>query len=311
MKSEYSEKEKQKSSPLQLKNAAHHDSNPLELGSHFNNDRPGSSDRGLTLSERIKALNERGLSDNKQPSSQFTRPPALSKPVVNIKSRTSPVKTPSVITTAVNTISPVNQSASSIVSSEKPLASGFNRTTPSTLTVGKYELELTHQENVVVFRGDNRDPETIAAAGGFYPWSKQHVSRIKSELTDAFIKDGPSAHMIGHVRSPNKNYVSTGMNMDSGGFGEQSAYLYKMEIPGLKPQEMNKDTIGQEIRQDKRGINYPHFLMSHPTLQQSEFVAMIPARTEELTFITPIPLSYITSYKKKGTNTWNTMPGTR
>ncbi|WP_350304992.1 hypothetical protein [Photorhabdus viridis] len=234
---------------------------------------------GTTISERIAALNINELSNIKQPVPQFARPYTSNRPI--------PTPVP--------------------IDSEKLLESNNYDTTSSTLTVGKYKLELTSQGKVVVFRGDNRTPEQIVAAGGFYPWSKQSASKIKKELINEFIDIGPSAHMMGHVRSPNKNYVSTGMNMDSGGFGEQSNYLYRMEIPGLKPQDMNDKTIGEKIRQDKRGINYPHFLMSHLTLAESEFVAMIPARSEELTFITPIPLSYITSYRKRGTNTWNLM----
>ncbi|NHB88002.1 hypothetical protein [Photorhabdus tasmaniensis] len=273
-------------------------------------------ERKLTISERIKMLSERGFSDTKKSSSQFAMPSSSSSSSVNMNKPEPKPKPKSLqgkklpaITTAESSTSAANQSTSSTIDSETLLTSSFNDITSSTLSVGKHELELTDQKDVIIFRGDNRDPEKIVAAGGFYPWSKKHVTEIKSALTEAFISDGPSAHMVGHVRSPNQNYVSTGINTDCGGYGGHAAYLYKMEIPGLRPQEMSRETIGQEIRQDKRGINYPEFLMSHQTLQQSEFVAMMPARTEELTFITPIPLGYITSYKKKGTNTWHKMPG--
>ncbi|WP_350305618.1 hypothetical protein [Photorhabdus viridis] len=274
------------------------------------------TNRTLTISERIRALNAKGLSDTPKTSSQFAMPSSSSSSSININ-KPKPKPKPEflqgkklpVITTAESSISAANQSTSSTIDSETLLTSSFNDITSSTLSVGKHEVELTAQKDVIVFRADNRDPEKIVAAGGFYPWSKKHVTEVKNALTDAFISDGPSAHMAGHVRSPNQNYVSTGINTDCGGYGGHAAYLYKMEIPELKPQEMSRETIGQEIRQDKRGINYPAFLMSHQTLQQSEFVAMMPTRTEELTFITPIPLNYITSYKKKGTNTWHKMPG--
>ncbi|OWO84276.1 hypothetical protein B5C26_04395 [Photorhabdus luminescens] len=282
----------------------------------IDSDNLAPTSRMLTISERIKALNAKGLSDNKKPSSQFTMSSSSSSSSVNInkpKPKPKPkslqgTKLP-VITTAESSTSPANRPTSSTIDPETLLTSSFNSIASSTLLVGIHELELTDQKDVIIFRGDNRDPEKIVAAGGFYPWSKKHVTEIKQELTDAFISDGPSAHMVGHVRSANRNYVSTGINTDCGGYGGHAAYLYKMEIPGLIPQEMNKETIGQQIKQDRRGINYPEFLMSHQTLQQSEFVAMMPARTEELTFITPIPLNYITSYKKKGTNIWHKMPG--
>ncbi|NHB95208.1 hypothetical protein [Photorhabdus stackebrandtii] len=280
----------------------------------IDSDKLAPTNRVLTISERIKALNEKGFSDTKKSSSQFAMPSSSSSSSVNInkpKPKSLQGKEFPVITTAESSTSAANQSTSSTVDSETLLTSSFNDITSSTLPVGKHELELTDQKNVIVYRGDNRDPEKIAAAGGFYSWSKKHVTEIKKALTDAFISDGPSAHMAGHVRSPNQNYVSTGINTDCGGFGEQSAYLYKMEIPGLKPHDMNEETIGLKIKKERKNINSPEFLMSHLTLQQSEFVAMMPARTEELTFITPIPLSYITSYKKKGTNTWHKMPGTK
>ncbi|EQB98810.1 hypothetical protein [Photorhabdus temperata] len=297
MENESNKNEKQKQSSSQIDNLA-------------------PTNRTLTISERIKALNEQGLSDTKKSTSQFAMPSSSSSSSVNTnkpepkpKPKSLQGKKLPVITTAESSTSAANRSTSSTVDSETLLTSSFNDITSSTLSVGKHELELTDQKDVIIFRGDNRDPEKIVAAGGFYPWSKKHITEIKNALTDAFISDGPSAHMVGHVRSPNQNYVSTGINTDCGGYGGHAAYLYKMEIPGLRPQEMSRETIGQEIRQDKRGINYPEFLMSHQTLQQSEFVAMMPARTEELTFITPIPLNYITSYKKKGTNTWHKMPG--
>ncbi|OCQ52992.1 hypothetical protein Ppb6_01885 [Photorhabdus australis subsp. thailandensis] len=69
-----------------------------------------------------------------------------------------------------------------------------------------------------------------------------------------------------------------------------------------------KELLVKKLDKIAGGINYPHFLMSHLTLADSEFVAMIPARSEELTFITPIPLSYIISYRKRGTNIWLPMP---
>ncbi|NHB91772.1 hypothetical protein [Photorhabdus cinerea] len=264
---------------------------------------PSKLSRKTAISERIAALERNGLSNSSQPVPQFSRPYTSNRPVVNINPGRS-----SIAVATANSTSPVNIPTPAPASPDKLLSSNRCDTTSSTLTIGKYKLELTSQGKVVVFRGDNRTPEQIGAAGGFYPWSKQDAGKIKKELIDEFIKIGPSAHMMGHVRSPNKNYVSTGMNMDSGGFGEQSEYLYRMEIPGLKPQDMNERTLGEKIRQDSRGINYPHFLMSHLTLAESEFVAMIPARSEELTFITPIPLSYITSYRKRGTNTWHPMP---
>ncbi|KAA1185414.1 hypothetical protein [Photorhabdus heterorhabditis] len=259
--------------------------------------------RKTAISERRAMFERNASSNNEQPVPQFARSYTSNRSVVNINPGRS-----SIAVATANSTSPVNIPTPAAASPDKLLSSNSCDTTSSTLTVGKYKLELTSQGKVVVFRGDNRTPEQIVAAGGFYPWSKQDAGKIKKELIDEFIKIGPSAHMMGHVRSPNKNYVSTGMNMDSGGFGEQSNYLYKMEIPGLKPQDMNERTLGEKIRQDSRGINYPHFLMNHLTLAESEFVAMIPARSEELTFITPIPLSYITSYRKRGTNTWLPMP---
>lgn len=44
--------------------------------------------------------------------------------------------------------------------------------------------------------------------------------------------------------------------------------------------------------------------MSNDTLDQANFVAMIPPMTVEVTFITPIPSAYIVSFRKAGSREW-------
>ncbi|OCQ52991.1 hypothetical protein Ppb6_01884 [Photorhabdus australis subsp. thailandensis] len=153
--------------------------------------------RKTAISERRAMFERNASSNNEQPVPQFARSYTSNRSVVNINPGRS-----SIAVVTANSTSPVNISTPAAASPDKLLPSTSCDTTSSTLTVGKYKLELTSQGKVVVFRGDNRTPEQIVAAGGF---------------------------------------------------GEQSNYLYKMEIPGLKPQDMNERTLGEKIRQDSRG----------------------------------------------------------
>ncbi|WP_223486311.1 RHS repeat-associated core domain-containing protein [Pseudomonas sp. A-RE-19] len=175
----------------------------------------------------------------------------------------------------------------------------------SSLAVGSHQLMLTSSGSVVAMRGDNRSPEQIRAAGGFFPRDNRGL-KIKQEFRQAVVAKGINTQAQEHVRNPVAGYVSTGMNEESGGYGDTRAYLYRMEIPGLREQAINDQTLGlgSPFKFTPKGGLDARLLMSGDTLDQSEFVAMIPPRTVEMTFITPIPDAYIVAFRAAGSVQW-------
>lgn len=154
-------------------------------------------------------------------------------------------------------------------------------------------------------RGDDRTPDQIRTAGGFFPRDNRGP-KIKEEFRQAAVTKGINTQAQEHVRSPIAGYVSTGMDEDSGGYGDTRAYLYRMEIPGLKEQAVNDQTLGlgSPFKFTPKGRLDTRLLMSGNTLDQSKFVAMIPPLTVEMTFITPIPSAFIVAYRPAKSNQW-------
>ena len=154
-------------------------------------------------------------------------------------------------------------------------------------------------------RGDNRSPDQIRAADGFYPRDNRG-QKIKQEFGQTLVAKGFNTLANEHVRSPVAGYVSTGMDEDSGGYGDSRAYLYRMEVPGLKERDVNEQTLGlgSPFKFTPKGGLDARLLMSGDTLDQSKFVVMIPPRTAEMTFITPIPAAYIVAFRKAGSDKW-------
>ncbi|MCW1243700.1 RHS repeat protein [Pseudomonas sp. SAICEU22] len=178
------------------------------------------------------------------------------------------------------------------------------------MLVGPHSLTLTPSGKVLAMRGDDRSPEQILKAGGFYPRDNRGLE-IKKEFRNAVVSKGFNTLANEHVRSPVPGFVSLGMDEDSGGYGDTRNYLYRMEIPGLKEREINNQILGlqQPFEFKPKGGLSARLLMSDDSLERADFVAMIPPRTVELTFITPIPAAYIVSYRKRGTKDWITFHG--
>ena len=175
----------------------------------------------------------------------------------------------------------------------------------SSLAVGSHQLMLTSSGSVVSMRADNRTPEQIRTAGGFFPRDNRGPQN-KQEFRQAVVTKGINTQAQEHVRNPIAGYVSTGMNEESGGYGDTRDYLYRMEIPGLREQAINDQTLGlgSPFKFTPKGRLDTRLLMSGDTLDQSDFVAMIPPMTAEMTFITPIPNAYIVASRKLGSDQW-------
>ncbi|WPN57085.1 RHS repeat-associated core domain-containing protein [Pseudomonas sp. P9_31] len=190
-----------------------------------------------------------------------------------------------------------------------PTASPSTGALPSyatdSMVVGSHSLSIGPRGGVVAMRGDNRDPDQIRTAGGFFPRDNRG-SKIKEEFRQAAVTKGINTLAQEHVRSPVAGYVSTGMDEDSGGYGDTRAFLYRMEIPGLKERAINDQTLGlgSPFKFIPKGRLGTRVLMSGDTLDQSEFVAMIPPMTVEMTFITPIPSAHIVAYRPAKSNQW-------
>ncbi|WP_210554558.1 MULTISPECIES: RHS repeat domain-containing protein [unclassified Pseudomonas] len=170
--------------------------------------------------------------------------------------------------------------------------------------IGHHELMISSTGAVIVMRSDNRSPDDIRSAGGFFP--KEPRKDYKQIFRNDVTKQGWNGHARTHVGFSNPRYVSTGIDDQSGGYAGQRRYLYRMEIPGLEERAINDSTLGLAApmsfnpnrRMDTR------LLMSATTVEESDFVAMIPGTTSEMTFINPIPSAFIVSYSEGGTGSW-------
>ncbi|WP_256661479.1 RHS repeat-associated core domain-containing protein [Pseudomonas sp. F01002] len=173
------------------------------------------------------------------------------------------------------------------------------------VTVGTHQLMRAPSGGVIAMRGDNRSPDTIRKAGGFFPRDNRGPE-IKQEFKQTAVTKGINTLAREHVSSPNPAYVSTGMDEDSGGYSDTRNFLYRMEVPGLIERDINDQTLGlgKPFKFTPKGRLDTRLLMSDDTLDQSTFVAVIPATTVELTFITPIPSANIVAYREARSNQW-------
>ncbi|TBN31099.1 RHS repeat-associated core domain-containing protein, partial [Pseudomonas sp. BGI-2] len=190
-----------------------------------------------------------------------------------------------------------------------PTADKSNAALPSyasgSMTVGSHQLMLAPSGGIVAMRGDDRSPNTIRKAGGFFPRDNRG-EKIKDEFAQAVLSKGINSLAQGHVRSAVPGYVSTGMDEDSGGYGDSRGYLYRMDVPDLRERDINEQTLklGAPFNFTPKGRLDTRLLMSGDTIDQSEFVAIIPPMTVEMTFITPIPNANIVAFRKARDNQW-------
>ncbi|RLU09816.1 hypothetical protein CS078_12800 [Pseudomonas prosekii] len=159
--------------------------------------------------------------------------------------------------------------------------------------------------SIVVFRGDDRPDHVIRNAGGFYPRDNRG-SAIQQDFRRAVQTDGLNAHAQDHVRALNPGYVSTGLDEDSGGYSDTRGFLYRMEIPDLQERGVNDQTLGLSSPYSftpKKQLD-TRFFMNASTLEQATLASMIPPKTHEMTFITPIPNAYIVAYRAAKSSQW-------
>ncbi|AHL35810.1 toxin [Pseudomonas brassicacearum] len=215
-----------------------------------------------------------------------------------------PQRTAQVQASSVESFLPVEKVSTVHSESIRPTGS-LSPHVGSQLLVGSHALTITQAGNIIVMRGDNRSPDEIRRAGGFFPRDNRGL-KIKQEFREALMTKGFNTLANEHVRSPVPGYVSTGMDEDSGGYGDTRNYLYRMEIPGLEERSVDQQTLGidKPFKFVPKGRLDARLLMSNNTLDQANFVAMIPPMTVEVTFITPIPSAYIVSFRKAGSREW-------
>ncbi|EZP27411.1 RHS repeat domain-containing protein [Pseudomonas sp. RIT288] len=275
----------------------------------------------LTDPSGLNAKDRRGIvarmssvfSQNSQPQTSLpARPPIPPKPVALRAGFAAAPKLPRrpfspPVPAAVPVIAQPFQPASTPV--VWPSNSGAAGPLPSyaagSMTIGMHTLLVGQNKGVVVMRGDDRAPEQIRAAGGFFPRDNRGA-QIKEEFRQAAISKGINTLANEHVRSPVPGFISTGMDEDSGGYGDTRNYLYRMEIPGLQEREVNQQTLGLATppKSIPKGRLGTRILMSDDTLNNSGFVAMIPPMTVEMTFITPIPNEYIIAFRSARSHQW-------
>ncbi|MEN4700012.1 RHS repeat-associated core domain-containing protein [Pantoea agglomerans] len=159
------------------------------------------------------------------------------------------------------------------------------------------------QDVMTFLRADDRAPTEIKKYGGFTARSADSRENILSRFRKAFSEDA-AGHSQAHVRQGNPDYISFGTDLESGGFAETRSHLYEVKIKGMKVTDITGDTMGTATVKKGPKVSAPRLLLSGESVDASEFVAMMPARTVEATFITPVPLQNITRYRYMGI--WHT-----
>nr|WP_241493793.1 RHS repeat-associated core domain-containing protein [Enterobacter cancerogenus] len=159
------------------------------------------------------------------------------------------------------------------------------------------------QHVMTFFRADDRAPTEIKKYGGFTARSADSRENILSRFKKAFSEDA-AGHSQAHVRQGNPDYISFGTDLESGGYAETRSHLYEVKIKGMKVTDITGDTMGTAAVRKGPKVSAPRLLLSGDSVDTSEFVAMMPARTVEATFITPVPLQNITRYRYMGI--WHT-----
>lgn len=155
------------------------------------------------------------------------------------------------------------------------------------------------EDAMAFYRGENRAPNKISEAGGFKPWSQDTPAEILQRFKSEFSKNA-TEHSQAHVRSPNRDYISFGTDMAAGGYADSRDYLYEIKIPKMHEQNITAQVLGTETLKFRKNVASPRLLLDGETVDTSNFVAMLPARTVEATFVTPIPKEYITRFRHKG-----------
>ncbi|WP_274712938.1 RHS repeat domain-containing protein [Xenorhabdus bovienii] len=168
---------------------------------------------------------------------------------------------------------------------------------PANSVKKSFVTENSVQANGTFFyRGDDRAPEKLKESDGFFARSPKSVADIKKDFIKTFSIDGGTLAK-NHVTSPNPDFVSFGTTLDSGGYAETRNYFYEVNIPGMKEVPVTPTTMGVDKVKTPPKILAPKLLLSDENAQCSEFIAMMPNKSVEATFITPVPYKYITRYK--------------
>ncbi|CQH97669.1 Rhs family protein [Yersinia enterocolitica] len=155
------------------------------------------------------------------------------------------------------------------------------------------------EDLMTFYRGDDRSPEAIRKAGGFYPRSGDSSKDVLTRFKKAFSEDA-AGHSQAHVRQGNPDYISFGTDLDSGGYADTRSYFYEVKIPGLRQQNITAEVIGTQSVRTGPKVSAPRLLLDGHSVDTSNFVAMLPARTVEATFVTPVPIQFISRYRMKG-----------
>lgn len=228
--------------------------------------------------------------------------------VIALASRSQPVTVPPPVqVTAPATVREVVSSGSSRPVDMPDLTSPVGPLPPyatSRMTIGHVSLMMGSTGGVIVMRSDNRSPDDIRSAGGFFP--KERRGDYKQNFRTDITTQGWSGNARSHVGFSNPRYVSTGIDDNAGGYAGQRGYLYRMEIPGLEERAINDSTLGLAASMSVKPKSRldTRLLMNKATLDEADFVAMIPGGTAEMTFISPIPSAFIVGYSAEGTGPW-------
>ena len=157
-----------------------------------------------------------------------------------------------------------------------------------------------------LYRTDDRDPYKIESARGFYLKKANSITAIKKFVQDLYKTGTISARIEEHHRSGKNWAIATDKGTFMGGYSKKFYYL--MNFPNLKSVVANDRSLGVVPGAIKE-VQKPTLYLDTQFLRTASLIAVHVGPEKELTFFTPIPVSFITHYAQNKNGPWKRMKG--
>ncbi len=159
---------------------------------------------------------------------------------------------------------------------------------------------------MIFYRGDSRNPTAIVTAGGFsarQPMTLHEARECVLKYCGAYgsnLNPTDLSRLI--ISSPQKGFISADPSEDCGGYSN-SGYIYRIEFNTLEEKKYEEGILGNLIKMRPSAF-HPKLYLNAGSLNFATAIALkhFGNATNEVTFLTNIPIANITGYKKSGTS---------
>ena len=153
-----------------------------------------------------------------------------------------------------------------------------------------------------VYRGDTRSPGEMVWYKGFYCKNGANLQICKRHLLEKLTTVNLLEITQWIVSTKDPHFVSFGIDEGCGGYGTQGN-IYKISLDSVNWKQIVVKGKGRT-----NPLLEPTFWVNKNTIEDSDYIG-IQHRKEEVTFPFGIPISFVTDYKLKDTDIWQSMKG--